>query len=68
MQLPIKVLLYCDDSPLQARLRAESAFEKQRKALELAGVEYTLNSKENFDILHIKCIILVGGHNGKKRI
>ena len=38
MQLPIKVLLYCDDSPLQARLRAESAFEKQRKALELAGV------------------------------
>ncbi len=58
MQLPIKVLLYCDDSPLQARLRAESAFEKQRKALELAGVEYTLNSKENFDILHMNTVSL----------
>lgn len=58
MKLPIKVLLYCEDIPMQSGSRAAAALEKQCEALDRAKVEYTLNPRDNFDILHMNTVAL----------
>lgn len=49
----MKVLLYSSNQKLMKKSGIGRAFYHQRKALELAGVEYTLNEKDDFDVVHI---------------
>lgn len=49
----MKVLLYTEIEKMVAKSGLGKAIKHQMKALELAGVEYTTNIKDDFDILHI---------------
>lgn len=49
----MKVLLYSSNQKLKKKSGIGRAFYHQRKALDLAGVEYTLDPKDSFDLVHI---------------
>ena len=49
----MKILLYTEMEKMVAKSGLGKAIKHQMKALELAGVEYTTNPKDEFDILHI---------------
>lgn len=49
----MKVLLYTENEKLVGKSGLGKAIKHQIKALEEAKVDYTLNKKENYDILHI---------------
>ena len=49
----MKVLLYTENEKLIGKSGLGKAIRHQIKALELAGVEYTLNKDDDYDILHI---------------
>lgn len=52
----MKVCLYLEGSSLLKRSGIGVALERQRKALEKAGVEYTLDPKGDYDVIHINTI------------
>lgn len=49
----MKVLLYTEGEKAVGKSGLGKAIKHQEKALELAGVEYTTNLKDDYDILHI---------------
>ncbi len=49
----MKVLLYAEGQKVIGKSGLGKAIKHQQKALEEVGVEYTLNEKDDFDILHI---------------
>ena len=49
----MKVLLYTENEKLIGKSGLGKAIKHQMKALELAGVEYTTNPEDNYDIIHI---------------
>ena len=49
----MKVLLYTEGLRAIRKSGLGKAIEHQKKALDLAGVDYTLNKHEDYDILHI---------------
>jgi len=49
----MKVLLYTEGAKAIRKSGLGKAIEHQKKALELANVNYTLNKHEDYDILHI---------------
>ena len=49
----MKVLLYTESEKIVRKSGLGKAIRHQMKALELAGVDYTTNPKDEFDILHI---------------
>ena len=49
----MKVLLYTENIKALKNSGLGKAIEHQKRALELAGVNYTTNTKEDYDILHI---------------
>lgn len=49
----MKVLLYTEHEKLVGKSGLGKAIKHQMRALELAGVDYTTNSKDDYDILHI---------------
>ena len=49
----MKVLLYSEGLKAIGKSGLGKAIEHQKKALEYAGIEYTTNPKDNYDILHI---------------
>lgn len=49
----MKVLLYTEGAKAIRKSGLGKAIEHQKQALELAKVNYTLNKKEDYDILHI---------------
>lgn len=69
----MKVLLYTEIEKIVAKSGLGKAIKHQMKALELAGVEYTTNPHDDFDILHINTyfphsydLALKAKKNGKK--
>ncbi|VEU82277.1 processive diacylglycerol alpha-glucosyltransferase [Acholeplasma hippikon] len=72
----MKVLLYSSNQKLKKKSGIGRAFYHQRKALDSAGVSYTLDPKDTFDVVHInsgspkdikrfkkKAPVLVHGHS-----
>ena len=49
----MKILLYTENEKLVRKSGLGKAIKHQMKALELTGIEYTTNPKDDFDILHI---------------
>ena len=49
----MKVLLYTENEKMISKSGLGKAIKHQMKALELAGVDYTTNPKDDYDILHI---------------
>lgn len=49
----MKVLLYTEKEKAVGKSGLGKAIKHQMKALEYAGIEYTKNPKDNYDILHI---------------
>ncbi len=49
----MKVLLYSQKQAMMQRSGIGRAFHHQKKALESAGVEYTVDPKDTFDVVHI---------------
>ena len=49
----MKVLLYTENEKLIRKSGLGKAIKHQMKALELVGIKYTTNPKDDFDILHI---------------
>lgn len=49
----MKVLLYTEGEKVVGKSGLGKAIKHQEKALELAGVEYTTNLKDDYDILHV---------------
>ena len=49
----MKVLLYTEGLRAIRKSGLGKAIEHQKKALDLAGVDYTLNKHDDYDILHI---------------
>ena len=49
----MKFLLYTENEKIIGKSGLGKAIKHQMKALELAGVEYTTNPKDDYDILHI---------------
>ncbi|SHE94234.1 1,2-diacylglycerol-3-alpha-glucose alpha-1,2-glucosyltransferase [Marinitoga hydrogenitolerans DSM 16785] len=71
----MKVLLFSEGKNLFKKSGVGKALEHQMKALELAGVEYTLDPNDKYDIVHINTIGLLSEKvldkakkNGKKVI
>ena len=62
----MKVLLYFEGYKLISKSGVGKAFTHQMKALELAGVEYTTNPEDDFDILHINTVYANSGAVIKK--
>lgn len=52
----MKVCIYLEMEEKLAKCGIGKAVENQKRALELAGVEYTTNAREDFDIIHINTI------------
>lgn len=52
----MKVLLYFENQKVMKQSGIGRALSHQKKALELAGVDYTLNKKEDFDVAHINTL------------
>ena len=53
----MKVLLYTEATKVIGKSGLGKAIEHQKKALESAGVDYTTNIHEDYDILHINTYI-----------
>lgn len=49
----MKILLYTENEKLVGKSGLGKAIKHQIKALDLAGVKYTLNKNDDYDILHI---------------
>ena len=49
----MKILLYTEIEKVVGKSGLGKAIKHQMKALELAGIEYTTNPKDDYDILHI---------------
>ena len=49
----MKVLLYTENEKIINKSGLGKAIKHQMKALELAGVDYTTDPKDDYDILHI---------------
>ena len=49
----MKVLLYFENEKMLKKSGIGRALEHQKKALELNGMEYTLNKKDSYDIAHV---------------
>ena len=49
----MKVLLYTEGLKMVGKSGLGKAIEHQKKALSLAGVDYTLDPNSDYDILHI---------------
>ena len=49
----MKILLYTENQKMIGKSGLGKAIKHQMKALDKVGVNYTLNSKEDYDILHI---------------
>lgn len=49
----MKVLLYFENEKMIKKSGIGRALEHQKKALELNGIEYTLNKKDTFDVAHV---------------
>lgn len=49
----VKVLLYFESEKMLAKSGIGRALDHQKRALKEAGIAYTLDSKEDYDILHI---------------
>ena len=49
----MKVLLYTENEKLVGKSGLGKAIKHQQKALEEIGVPYTLNVKDDYDILHV---------------
>lgn len=71
----MKVLLYTENEKIVGKSGLGKAIKHQMKALELAGVNYTTNPKDDYDILHINTyfpasylVALNAKKNGKKII
>ena len=52
----MKVLLYQGGRKLVGRSGVGHALEHQRRALESAGIRYTLDPKEDYDIAHLNTV------------
>lgn len=52
----MKVLLYSENQKLLRKSGIGRAFSHQMKALDHAGVSYTLDKKDSFDIIHINTL------------
>ena len=52
----MKILIYNEDYQTVKESGVGKAIDHQKKALELAGVSYTLNSKDDYDICHINTV------------
>ena len=53
MRMVMKVLLYTEGLKAVGKSGLGKAIKHQQKALELEGIPYTLNTKDDYDILHI---------------
>ncbi|MDO5568933.1 MAG: glycosyltransferase family 4 protein [bacterium] len=62
----MKVLLYSDNLEMIYKSGLGRAIQHQKKALELAGVEYTLDKNDDFDILHINTYFIESYNFAKK--
>ncbi len=49
----MKVLLYTENEKMVGKSGLGKAIKHQMRALELAGIEYTVNPRDEYDILHI---------------
>ena len=49
----MKILLYTENEKLVGKSGLGKAIKHQTKALDLAGVDYTLNENDDYYILHI---------------
>lgn len=57
----MKVLLYFEGIKYISKSGVGRALKHQQKALELAGVEYTLDPDDDYDILHINTVLTNSG-------
>ena len=62
----MKVLLYTENQKRIGKSGLGKAIKHQMKALSYAGVDYTLNPKEDYDILHINTYFLKSYFLAKK--
>ena len=58
MDIPMKVLLYFENIESIGKSGVGMALAHQKEALESAGVEYTLNPDDDYDILHINTVFM----------
>lgn len=52
----MKVLIYSDDYETVKESGVGKAIDHQKKALDLAGVDYSLDSRKDFDLVHINTV------------
>lgn len=52
----MKVLIYSDDYETVKESGVGKAIDHQKKALDFAGVDYSLDSKKDFDLVHINTV------------
>lgn len=62
----MKVLLYTEVEGIVSKAGIGKAIKHQQKALESAGVEYTLNPKDDYDIVHLNLYGPKSYHIAKK--
>ncbi len=62
----MKILIYNEDYQTVKESGVGKAIDHQKKALELAGVSYTLNSKDDYDICHINTVFPKSASFAKK--
>ncbi|EEB36814.1 glycosyltransferase, group 1 family protein [Anaerococcus hydrogenalis DSM 7454] len=62
----MKILIYNEDYQTVKESGVGKAIDHQKKALELAGVPYTLNSKDDYDICHINTVFPKSASFAKK--
>lgn len=62
----MKILIYNEDYQTVKESGVGKAIDHQKKALELAGVSYTLNSKDDYDICHINTVFPKSSSFAKK--
>ena len=63
----MKVLLYTEGLKAVGKSGLGKAIKHQQKALELEGIPYTLNTKDDYDILHINTYFPKSYFLAKKR-
>ena len=62
----MKILIYNEDYQTVKESGVGKAIDHQKKALELAGVSYTLDSNDNYDICHINTVFPKSASFAKK--
>lgn len=62
----MKILIYNEDYQTVKESGVGKAIDHQKKALELASVSYTLNSKDDYDICHINTVFPKSASFAKK--